>query len=79
MMKTPFTDAVETTLPKVGGDNVPMPASSGSPLTTCFGDALETKVPNTRTGGALPEVNVDKSVHAPVPVPPETGKTFKIG
>jgi hypothetical protein len=79
-MKTPFTDAIETVVPKGSADNTPMPSSGGTAITNSpFGDALETKVPNTRTGGMLPECSMDRGIAAPVPSLPEPGKTFKIG
>lgn len=79
-MKTPFEDAVESKVPSVGGNEVPnLPSGSGSPISTPFKDAIEDHVPNRRTGGLLPEHNMDTNIAVKVPVPPETGKTFKIG
>lgn len=81
MMKTPFNDAVETSVSK--GSAVPdahAPSSSGSPISNSpFKDALETKVPNTRTGGVLPEKLFENSVATPVTKPPVPGEKFKIG
>jgi len=81
VMKTCFEDAIETKVPSVGGNTVPnLPSGSGSPITNSpFKDAIETHVPNTRTGGLLPEHMMDTNIAPKVPVPPETGKTFKIG
>jgi hypothetical protein len=82
-IKTPFKDAIETSVSKGSAVNDKhSPSSSGSPLKTMFGDALETKVPNTRTGGALPEVLIDGGIASPptgLQNLPEPGKKFTIG
>lgn len=78
---SPFSDAVEQKVPTVGGNEVPhLPSGGQSPVTDlCFTDAVATQVPNDRTGGLLPEHNMDTAFSYATPKFPQPGKSMKIG
>ncbi len=77
---SPFKDAVEKKVPMGEANNSPAPSSSGSAIVESpFKDAVEKKVPNERTGGLIPEKQMDDGFTHSTPKYPEPGKTFKIG
>ena len=81
LTNSPFNDAVEKKVPSVGGNDVPhTPSGGASPVEgIAFTDAIAKQVPNSRTGGLLPEHNMDTGFSHSTPKWPEPGKTMKIG